>query len=96
MGKIAKHLFQDQEIAQPKGCTCVGRWCKFIWYDQIDEFLSLTAKANGVLGAMDQGVPVPGTPSVPTNNCKETDGDGEPSWVQSPQRTNPETHSGAD
>ena len=29
---------------------------KFIWYDQINEILSLTAKAIGVPGGMDQGV----------------------------------------
>ena len=36
---------------------------KFIWYDEVDEILSLTAKANGVLGRMDQGVLMPGTGS---------------------------------
>jgi hypothetical protein len=62
---------------------------KFPWYDQIDEILSLTAKANGVSGAMDQGVPVPGTgtSTAPMEGCEEPDEDGEPSWVHSPQRT---------
>ena len=71
---------------------------KFPWYDQIDKILSLTAKANGVPGAMDQGVPVSDTmtSTAPTDGCEEPDGDGEPSWVRSPQRTNPEAHSGGD
>ena len=34
---------------------------KFIWYDQIDEILSLMAKIVGVSGGMDQGVPIPET-----------------------------------
>ena len=71
---------------------------KFKWYDQIDEILSLTAKANGVPRAMDQGVPVPGigTFSAPTDVCEEAEGDGEPSWVHSPQCTDPEASSGVD
>ena len=45
---------------------------------------------------MDQGVPHIGTSSASTDGCEEADGDGEPSWVYSLQRTNPEAHSGAD
>ena len=80
-------------------CTCVrDDGTKFPWYDQIDEILSLTAKANGVPGAIDQGVPVPGTEtsSAPTVGYVEPNGDGEPTWMHSPQRTNPEAHSGCD
>ena len=33
---------------------------KFIWYNAIDEILSLTTKANGISGGMNQDVPVPG------------------------------------
>ena len=54
---------------------------KFIWYDQIDKILSHTTKANGVPGAMDQGVPVfgTGTSTAPMEGCEDPDGDGEPS-----------------
>ena len=71
---------------------------KFIWYDQIDKILSLTAKANGVPGAMNQEVPVPGTgtSSTPTDVCKEADGDGEPYWMHSPYCTDPTPSNGAD
>ena len=34
---------------------------KWIWFDTMDEILSLSAKATGVPGAMDQGVPMSGT-----------------------------------
>ena len=56
---------------------------KFIWYDEINEILSLTAKTNGVPGRMDQGVPVPGmgSSSVPIDVSPEHDGDGEPAWT---------------
>ena len=71
---------------------------KFIWYDQIDEIFSLTSKANGVLRAMDRGVPLPGTEtsSTPTDVCEEADGDGEPSWMHSPQCTDHEASDGPD
>ena len=54
---------------------------KFIWYDQIDEILSFTAKAVGVPGGMDQGVPIPrtGTSNAPIDVSHEDDGDAEPS-----------------
>jgi hypothetical protein len=47
--------------------------------DQFDEILSITAKVNGVPGAMDQGMPVPdtGTFTAPTESCEEPDRDGE-------------------
>ena len=69
---------------------------KFIWYDEIDEILSLTAKANGVPGGMDQGVPMPGTGSsnVPIDVSQEDDGDGEPAWIQSPTHTVPPSSAG--
>ena len=63
-----------------------GGGAKFIWYDEIDEILSLTAKAVGVHGGMDQGVPIPGTKTsnalIDVNH--EDDGDVEPSSTQSP------------
>ena len=64
---------------------------RFIWYDEIDEILSLTAKANGVPGGMDQGVPMQrtGSSSVPIDVSQEDDGDGEPAWTQSPTHTIP-------
>lgn len=76
------------------GASVQDNGAKFIWYDQIDEILSLTAKANGVSRVMDQGMPVPdtGTSSAPTDGCEEADGHGELSWVHSLQRTNPEAH----
>ena len=89
------------KIKKLRNQTGAGAWddgTKFLWYDQIDEILSFIANANGVPGAMDQGVPVPdtGTSTAPTEGCEEPDGDGEPSWVHSPQRTNPEAHNGGD
>ena len=89
------------KIKKLRNQTGAGVWddgTEFPWYDQLDEILNLTAKVNGVLGAMDQGVPVPGTGTftAPTDNCEEPDRDGEPSWVHSQQRTNPEAHSGGD
>ena len=64
---------------------------KFIWYDEIDEILSLIAKANGVPGGMDQGVSMLGTgsSSAPIDVSQEDDGDGEPAWTQSPTHTVP-------
>ena len=58
----------------------------FIWYDQIDEILSLTAKAVGVPRGMDQGIPIPGTgtSNAPIDVSHEDDGDAEPSLTQSP------------
>ena len=52
---------------------------KFIWYDQIDEIFNLTAKAVGVPGGMDQGVPIPGTwtSNAPINVNHEDDRDAE-------------------
>jgi hypothetical protein len=87
-----------KKLRNQTGACVWNDGAKFIWYDQIDENLSLTAKANGVPGTMDQGVPVPGTgiSTAPIEGCEEPDGDGEPSWVHSPQRTNLEAHSGAD
>ena len=62
---------------------------KFIWYEQIDEILSLTAKAVSVPGGMDQGVPNPGTwtSNAPIDANYEDDGDTEPSSTQSPTRS---------
>ena len=37
-----------------------------------------------------------GTSTALTEDCEEPDEDGEPSWVHSPQRTNPDAHSGGD
>ena len=64
---------------------------KFIWYDEIDEILSLTAKANNVPGRMDQGIPIPGTgsSSVPIDVSQEDAGDGKSAWTQSPTHTVP-------
>ena len=63
---------------------------KFIWYDQIDEILTLTAKVVGVLGGINQGVSIleTGTSNAPINANHEDDGDVELSSTQSP------THSG--
>jgi hypothetical protein len=66
--------------------TCAGvrnDGAKFIWDDQIDKILSLTAKTNNVPGTMDQGVSVPdiGTSTALTEGCEEPDGDGEPFWM---------------
>ena len=60
-------------------------------YDEIDEILSLTAKANGVPGEMEQGVFMPrtGSSSAPIDVSQEHDGDGEPTWTQSPTHTIP-------
>ena len=71
---------------------------KFIWYDQIDEIFSLTSKANGVRQTMDREVPLPDTrtSNAPTNVYEKADGDGEPSWVHSPQCTDHEASSGPD
>ena len=59
---------------------------KFIWYDQINEILSLTAKVVGVPGGMDQGAPIPGTgtSTAPIDVSHEDDRDAEPSSTQSP------------
>ena len=69
---------------------------KFIWYDQINEILSLTAKAIGVPGGMDQGVPIPGTgtSTTPIDDSHEDDGDAEPSSTQSPTRSGPASSTG--
>ena len=69
---------------------------KFIWYDEIDKILSLIAKANGVPGGMDQGVPVlgMGTSSAPIDISQEHDRDGEPAWTRSPTRTGPPSSAG--
>ena len=69
---------------------------KFIWYDQINEILSLTAKAVGVPGGMDQGVPIPGTKTstAPIDVSHEDDGDAEPSSTQSPTRSGPTSSTG--
>ena len=69
---------------------------KFIWYDEIDEILSLTAKANGVPRGMDQGVPMPGMGSsnVRIDVSQEDDGDGEPAWIQSPTHIVPPSSAG--
>ena len=69
---------------------------KFIWYDQINEILSLTAKAVGVLGGMDQGVPIPGTgtSNAPIDVSHEDDGDAKPSSTQSPTRSGPASSTG--
>ena len=58
--------------------------------------MSLTAKANGVPGGMDQDVPMPGTgsSSVPIDVSQEDDGDGEPAWTQSPTHTVPPSSAG--
>jgi hypothetical protein len=96
--KLRSTYSKIKKLRNQKGASVRDDGAKFIWYDQIDEILSLAAKANGVLRAMDQGVPVPGTgtSSSPTDGCEEANGDGEPSWVHSPQRINHEAHSGAD
>ena len=64
---------------------------KFIWYDQINEIFSLMAKAVGVLGGMNQGVPILGTETsnAPIDVCHEDDGDAKPSSTQSPTCSNP-------
>ena len=61
---------------------------KFLWYDEVDEILSLTAKANGVPGGMDQGMPVPGTgtSSAHVDVSEDKFRDGEP---LSPPRSGP-------
>ena len=58
---------------------------KFIWYDQIDKILSLTAKAIGIPRGMDQGVPIPGreTSNAPIVVSHEDDGDAKSSSTQS-------------
>ena len=96
--KLRSSYSKIKKLRNQTGASMRDDGANFIWYDQIDEILSLTAKANGVPGALDQGMPVPGTrtSTAPTKGCEELDGDGEPSWVHSPQRTNTETHSGAD
>jgi hypothetical protein len=95
--KLRSTYSKIKKLRNQTGAGVQDDGTKFPWYDQIDEILSLTAKANGVLGAMDQGVSVPdtGTSTAPTEGCEEPDGDGEPSWVHSPQRT-PQAHSGGD
>ena len=69
---------------------------KFIWYDQIDEILSLTAKAVGLLGSMDQDVPILGigTSNAAINVNHEDDGDAEPSSTQSPTLSGPTSSTG--
>ena len=96
--KLRSTYSKIKKLRNQTGAGVRDDGAKFIWYDQIDEILSLTAKANGVPGAMDQGVPVPdtGNSSAHTDGYEEADEDGEPSWVHSPQRTNPEAHSGVD
>ena len=58
---------------------------KWILFDTMDEILSLSVKATGVLGAMHQGVPVPGTgiASQPVN----LDEGGPSSPIPSPLRS---------
>ena len=69
---------------------------KFIWYDQINEILSLTAKAVGVPRGMDQGVPIPGTrtSTASIDVSHEDDGDAEPSSTQSPIHSGPASSTG--
>ena len=89
--KLRSSYSKIKKLRNQTGAGVRDDGAKFIWYDQIDKNFSLTAKANGVQGAMDQGVPVPdtGTSSALTEGCEEADGDGEPSWVHSLQHTNP-------
>ena len=68
---------------------------KFIWYDAIDEILSLTANDNGVPGSMDQGVLVPGmgTLIAPVDLTEKGNGDAEPLL---PPRSGPPSSTGID
>ena len=69
---------------------------KFIWYDQINEIFSLTAKAIGVPRGMDQGVPIPGTgtSNAPIDVSHVDDGNVEPSSTQCPTRSGPASSTG--
>lgn len=67
-----------KKMQNQTGTGAIDEGAKFIWFDQIDEILNLTAKANGVPGAMDQGVPVPGTgTSNAPVDVSEEHGDGD-------------------
>ena len=76
--KMKKLQNQTYEGARDDGA-------KFIWYDQIDEILSLTAKVVGIPGGMDQEVSIPGiwTSNARINVSHGDDGDAEPSPTQS-------------
>ena len=50
-----------KKLQNQSGGDAHDNGAKFIWYDQIDEILSLMAKAVDVPGSMDQGIPIPGT-----------------------------------
>ena len=86
--KIEKILNQTGDGVRDEGA-------KFLWYDEIDEILSLTAKANSVPGGMDQGVPVPrmGTSSACVDVSKDEFRDGEP---LSPPHSGPTPSTGTD
>ena len=81
MGQIAEHICEVEETANQTGGGERDDGAKFIWYDAIDEILSLTAKANGVPSGMDQGVLVPGTSTSNTlvDLSKGHEEGGEPS-----------------
>ena len=94
--KLRSTYSKMKKLRNQTGGSAHDNGAKFIWYDEIDEILSLIAKANGVPRGMDQGVPIPrtGSSSAPIDISQEHNGDGEPVWTQSPTHTIPPSSAG--
>jgi len=61
--KMQQHYFWQKKIYNvSRDSSGLTRW---LWYNAMDAMLSETTKANGVLGANDQGAPVIGTKTTP-------------------------------
>ena len=91
--KLRSTYSKIKKIRNQTGGGVRDEGAKFLWYDEIDEILSLTAKANGVPGGMDQGVPVPetGTSSAPVDVSEDEFRDGKP---LAPPRSGPTPSTG--
>ena len=59
--KMCSAYSRQKKLMNQTGADARDDGAKWIWFDTMDEILSFSAKATSVLGAMDQGVPVPGT-----------------------------------
>ena len=94
--KLCNMYLKMKKLQNQTGGGARDNGAKFIWYDEIDKILSLTAKANGVPRGMDQGILVPGTGSsnAPIDVNQEHNGDGELAWMQSPTRIGPPSSAG--
>ena len=67
--KMHSAYSRQKKLMTQTGVGARDDGAKWIWFDTMDEILSLSAKATGVPGAMDQGMSVPriGTTSQPVN-----------------------------